>query len=224
MGNPGGDDEVESIGPGGHDDVESIGSGGPVEAEAPPPAARHLRHVAELADFNNPARENDGVRDGKTRAQTRAVNQQSVPGLVATLGSISASEIVNALVADQRAGYEIELPTELLQNVESGPGSYQEAQQLMCAKISEVTRSAEIKGLIRAGTFTLAAKVPVGCNVIDARWVFKWKADATGKIVKAKARLVANGFKHTYGVEYLETFSPTANAAFQRLLVALACK
>ena len=29
MGNPGGDDEVESIGPGGDDDVESIGSEGP---------------------------------------------------------------------------------------------------------------------------------------------------------------------------------------------------
>ena len=31
MGNPGGDDDVESIGPGGHDDVVAIGSGGPVE-------------------------------------------------------------------------------------------------------------------------------------------------------------------------------------------------
>ena len=52
MGNPRRDDEVESIGPGGHGDVESIGSGGPVEAEGPPPFARRLRHVAELADFN----------------------------------------------------------------------------------------------------------------------------------------------------------------------------
>ena len=108
MGNPGGDDEVESIGPGGHGDVESIGSGGPVEAEAPPPAARRPRHVAELASFNTPARENDEARDGRTRAQTRAVNQQSVPGLVATLGPISASEIVYALVAEQRAGDEVE--------------------------------------------------------------------------------------------------------------------
>ena len=60
--------------------------------------------------------------------------------------------------------------------------------------------------------------------MIDARWVFKWKADETGKIVKAKARLRAKGFKQKYGVEYLETFSPTASDASQRLLVALACK
>ena len=37
----------------------------------------------------------------------------------------------------------------------------------------------------------MAAKTPEGCNVIDARWVYKWKADEKGKIVKAKARLVA---------------------------------
>ena len=54
--------------------------------------------------------------------------------------------------------------------------------------------------------------------MIDARWVFKWKADETGKIVKAKATFVAKGFKQKYGVDYLETLSPTANAASMRLL------
>ena len=223
-GNPGGDDEVEQMGQGGQDDEELIGSGGPVEAEAPPPTGRRPRHVAELADFNTAARENDEVRDGRTRAQTRAVNQQSVPGLMATLGPISATEVVYALLSEQRAGDETELPKELVQDVESEPGSYQEAQRSKYAKIWEGARSAEVEGLIRAGTFTLAVKVPIGCNVIDARWVFKWKADETGKIVKAKARLVAKGFKQKYGVDYLETFSPTANAASHRLVVALACK
>ena len=55
---PGGDDEVESVVLGGHDDVESIGpEGQEVEAEAPSPAARRPRHVAELVDFNTNARE-----------------------------------------------------------------------------------------------------------------------------------------------------------------------
>ena len=43
-------------------------------------------------------------------------------------------------------------------------------------------------------------------------------------MIKAKARLVAKGFNQKYGVDYLETFSPTANDASQRLLVALAYK
>ena len=122
--------------PGGHDDVESIGpEGQEVEAEAPPPAARRPRHVAELADFNTAARENDEVREGRTRAQTRAVNPQSVSGLVATLGPISASEIMCALLAEQRAGDDVELPKELVQDVESEPGSYQEARQSKHAKV-----------------------------------------------------------------------------------------
>ena len=74
------------------------------------------------------ARENE-VREGRTRAPTRAVNQQSVSGLVATLGPISASEIMYALLAQQRAGDAVELPKELVQDVESEPGSYQEARQ-----------------------------------------------------------------------------------------------
>ena len=116
------------------------------------------------------------------------------------------------------------MPKQLVQDVESAPGSYQEPQQSKYAKIWEVARSAEIEGLIRAGTFRLAVQVPVSCNVIDARWVFKWKADETGKIAKANARLVAKGFKQKYHVGQLEAFSPTAKAASQRLLVALVCK
>ena len=42
--------------------------------------------------------------------------------------------------------------------------------------------------------------------MIDAKWVFKWKADERRKAVKAKARLVEKGFKQKYGVDYLETF------------------
>ena len=43
-------------------------------------------------------------------------------------------------------------------------------------------------------------------------------------MVKAKATLAAKGFKQKHGVDYFETFSPTANAASIRLIVALACK
>ena len=55
---------------------------------------------------------------------------------------------------------------------------------------------------------------------------FKWKTDETGKMVKAKARLEAKGLKQKYGVDFRETFSPSAKAISMRLVVkiALACK
>ena len=37
--------------------------------------------------------------------------------------------------------------------------------------------------------------VPESINVVNAKWIYKWKTDAHGHIVKAKARLVANGFR-----------------------------
>ena len=86
-----------------------------------------------------------------------------------------------ALLAEQRAGNAVELPKELVQDVESETGSYQEARQSMHAKIWDGAMSAEVEGLIKAGTFTLAVKIPVGCNVIDARWVSNGKQTKQGR-------------------------------------------
>ena len=187
-----------------------------------PPAARSA--LRQLAAHNTPAHDNDEVRAGRTRARTRAEAQQGASVLFATLGPFAGTEMVEALISEQRASDEGELPKELVQDVESEPASFQEACSSKHALIWDKAMSAEFEGLLGAGTFALAAKTPEGCNVIDARWVYKWKADETGKIVKAKARLVAKGFKQKHGVDYLETFSPTANAASIRLIVALACK
>ncbi|CAB1099792.1 unnamed protein product [Ectocarpus sp. CCAP 1310/34] len=169
--------------------------------------------------------------EGLLRAGTFALAEKaplgcnkSVSGLMATLGPISASEIIEALLVEQRASDAMELPKVLIQDVESESGSYQEARQSKYSTIWGKAMSAEFEGLLRAGTFALAEKAPLGCNVINARWVYKWKADETGKIVKAEARLVAEGFKQKHVVDYLGTFSPTANASSIRLLVALACK
>ena len=187
-----------------------------------PPAARSA--LRQLAAHNTPAHDNDEVRAGRTRARTRAEAQQGASVLFATLGPFAGTEMVEALISEQRASDEGELPKELVQDVESEPASFQEACSSKHALIWDKAMSAEFEGLLGAGTFALAAKTPESCNVIDARWAYKWKADETGKIVKAKARLVAKGFKQKHGVDYLETFSPTANAASIRLIVALACK
>ena len=47
--------------------------------------------------------------------------------------------------------------------------------------------SAKFEGSLKAGTSALAVKALIGCNVIDGRRIYKWKADEISKIVKAKA-------------------------------------
>ena len=54
--------------------------------------------------------------------------------------------------------------------------------------------------------------------------VFKWKTDSNGYITRAKARLVARGFRQVEGVDYFETSAPTPTTATIRLAIAYACQ
>ena len=60
--------------------------------------------------------------------------------------------------------------------------------------------------------------------MIDAKWVYNWKTDEQGWIVKAKTRLVARGFKQREGIDFGETFAPTVSSLSVRLLSAIACE
>ena len=60
--------------------------------------------------------------------------------------------------------------------------------------------------------------------MIDAKWVYTWKVDEHGWVVKAKSRLVARGFKQHEGVDFRETFAHTVSSSCVRLLSSIACE
>ena len=60
--------------------------------------------------------------------------------------------------------------------------------------------------------------------MIDAKWVYAWKVDEHGWVVKAKSRLVARGFEQREGVDSGETFAPTVSSSCVRLLSAIGCE
>ena len=60
--------------------------------------------------------------------------------------------------------------------------------------------------------------------MIDAKWVYTWRVDKQGWVVKAKSRLVARGFKQREGIDFGETFAPTVSSFCVRLLSAIACE
>ena len=61
--------------------------------------------------------------------------------------------------------------------------------------VGEDAMRAEFKGLVGLNAFELFVDVvPDGVTVVSARWVFAWKVDKDGNIVKPKARLVARDF------------------------------
>ncbi|KAL6188245.1 hypothetical protein ACLB2K_039638 [Fragaria x ananassa] len=65
----------------------------------------------------------------------------------------------------------------------------------------------EVEALQSQGTWVLVPK-PVDRNIVGCKWVYKLKKNADGTISRYKARLVAQGFSQTEGLDYTETFSP----------------
>lgn len=64
--------------------------------------------------------------------------------------------------------------------------------------------------------------LPPGKKAIGCRWIFAKKADENGKVVRHKARLVAQGFTQKYGVDYDEVFAPVVKQVTFRALFSVA--
>ena len=64
---------------------------------------------------------------------------------------------------------------------------------------------------------------PTNQNVIGTKWIFKNKLNEEGKIIRNKARLVAQGYVQEEGIDYEETYAPVARFDAIRLLLSFAC-
>ena len=55
------------------------------------------------------------------------------------------------------------------------------------------------------------------------KWAYTWKANEHAEVVRAKARLVARGYKQREGTVFFDTFLRRPRASCFRLLGAVAC-
>ena len=149
------------------------------------------------------------IREGRTRAQTRALNQEAAAGLISAIRPCEGGRVFQALLAAKESGREkAKLPDCLIKEAEPEPTSYSAARSSKHSDVWTEAMSSGFEGLEAAGTSVEISELPEGSNVVESKWLLKCKGDAHGMIERAKARLVARGFSQREGVDYFRDFCP----------------
>jgi hypothetical protein len=100
------------------------------------------------------------------------------------------------------------------------PQSYEEATSSANSTKWKLAMEDEIRSLNENDTFHLTP-LPEGRNSVGGKWVYSIKENSDGS-EKFKARYVAKGYSQVQGIDYHETFAPTARIASIRLLLQIA--
>ncbi len=103
---------------------------------------------------------------------------------------------------------------------EGDPKTYEEALTSKKADHWKHAVAEELAQLQRMNTYKQAG--PKDKATMTSRFVFKSKKDATGRVVKYKARLVARGFSQREGEDYDQVFAPVLGMESFRLIVSIA--
>ena len=101
------------------------------------------------------------------------------------------------------------------------PRTYREAMKMPDAKQWEEALRTEMKQLERLGVFSAPCPLPYGARKIKTRVILKKKRSKTGAVERWKARLVAQGFLQTFGVDFFDTYAPVARMTSFRIIYAL---
>ena len=78
----------------------------------------------------------------------------------------------------------------------------------------------ELKAFSRLDVLEMCM-LPHGTNLISCKWLFITKYNSDGSLNKYISRLVARGFSQIHGLDFDETFAPTATMAALRIFFAL---
>ena len=100
--------------------------------------------------------------------------------------------------------------------------TYQEAMQSPDSENWKGAMNEKMNSLFANGSVSLTT-LPQGRTPVGGRWVYTIKEGADGDITY-KARFVAKGYSQVKGLDFQDTFAPTANIVSVRVLCQLAAQ
>jgi len=84
------------------------------------------------------------------------------------------------------------------------PKNYNQAIESAFQEYWNEAIAQEIANLNTYGVYRFE-KLPPGCRPVNSHYIFKIKANLKGQVDRFKARLVAEGFRQRFGIEYIKT-------------------
>lgn len=102
------------------------------------------------------------------------------------------------------------------------PLNYSEA---LCGPDSKYWQEAikeELQNMEEQSVWTVV-KTPPHVRILGSKWVFDTKTDAFNRVIKFKARLVAQGFGQRYGLDYFDVSNPVVEKKSIRAITYLHC-
>ncbi len=102
--------------------------------------------------------------------------------------------------------------------IDTDPTTHNEAMQQRDASHWRAAEAAEEASLEEHNTFTPVDALPPGEKLVSLKYIYKKKYDASGNIIKYKARIVARGFTQRQGIDYDETMAQVISIKSLRIL------
>lgn len=158
-------------------------------------------------------------------------NNQSLRNLIAKLNNalpekfnLSKKHMENLRILIQT----YPIPPEVLEAIPktSPPVNHKEATKGSDNVLWKYSQAVELLALYDNKTFKIAKKTEVKTYMskLSSKWVFSYKENHLGKVVRYKSRLVARGFLQRKGIDVHSTYSPVAGQTTLRLIYHLAYK
>ena len=191
-------------------------------------SGRLPRSVAELRDHNSAASGDIAANPILRSRRDEQLSASIVDQLNVDNGSAEEDALCAvAMVASITHSPSSEVSDELISlaertdaTVTDEPRTVAEANASPEAEQWLVARRKEYESLCAKGTFTITSPPP-HVVVIGCKWVHKKKRDQHGRVIKYKARWVAQGFLQRLGRDYFNTFAPVVRYGTIRFLFAL---